>query len=93
MQTFTGNWTGTGAISGSGDSEVAELDPGEYMESEVVNTGVVDVALFQNLYAAGDNVTLKYRHGATQEDCEAAGWSAYSGQFTSLGYVQVRIEN
>ena len=59
----------------------------------MVETGLVDVTLFQNLYAAGDTATLKYRHGATEIDCEAAAWTVYSGGFMSLGFVQVRIEN
>jgi hypothetical protein len=40
-----------------------------------------------------DNVTLKYRHGNTIAACEAASWNTYTIPFTSLGFVQVRIES
>jgi len=40
----------------------------------------------------GDNVVLKYRHGATPAACVAAGWNTYTVPFVSLGYVQVRLE-
>lgn len=94
VRTFSGNWTGTGAASGTGDSEVLVLDSGEYMESEVVNTGAVTIELLQNEYAAGDSAyALKYRTGATQAACEAAEWTAYSTSFASDGFVQVRVEN
>ena len=92
-RTFTGNWTGTGAIENAGDSERLALESGEYMESEVVNTGSRHVLLYQNVYNTGDDVTLKYRTGATQAACEAAGWSVYSGSFLSDGYVQIRLES
>lgn len=92
IRTFSGNWTGTGSIEGSGDSENLVLDTGQYMVSEVVETGIQNVELLQNNYASGDTVTLQYRHGATQVACEAADWNDYTVPFISLGYVQVRIE-
>jgi len=92
---FTGNWTGTGAIQGDAgtDAERIEFDnPGEYMISEVVNTGAsVTVTLLQNEYLAGDDVNLDYRHGDSEANCEAAGWNDYVAPFESLGYVQVRV--
>jgi hypothetical protein len=92
IRDFSGNWTGTGAISGSGDAETICLESGEYMISEVVNTGAYTVHLFQNLYdGTGDDVDLDYRHGATQAACEAAAWNNYTVPFTSLGYVQIRL--
>lgn len=91
-RTFASNWTGTGAIENSGDSERLALNSGESMISEVVNTSTVTVQLLQNNYQAADTVALSYRHGATQEACEAAGWIAYTGEFDSLGYVQVKVE-
>jgi len=46
---LTTNWTGTGSISGSGDSEKIELSSGQYMESEIVQiSGTVRVRL--NVY-------------------------------------------
>ena len=91
IRTFSGNWTGTGAISGSGDAEVLCVDVGETMESEVVETGAVTVTLLQNVYAAGDTITINYRHGATEGDCTSAGWNLYTAPFLSLGYVQVQV--
>ena len=92
VRTFATNWTGTGEVINSGDAERLALESGKYMNGEVVNTGTKTVQLLQNNYQAGDTVVLKYRHGATEADCLAAGWNAYSGTFVSLGYVQVRVE-
>lgn len=91
-RTFSGNWTGTATVVGSGDSERIEFASGQYMVSEVVETGTLNVILDINKYGLGNEVTLKYRHGATQSACEAASWNNYTGQFASLGYVQVRLE-
>ena len=92
VRTFAGNWTGTGTIENSGDTERLALDSGEYMISEVVETGEETVILKQNFYdPTGDNVDMDYRHGATQEACEAASWNDYTVPFASLGYVQVRM--
>jgi hypothetical protein len=62
------------------------------MISEVVNTGAYTVDIYQNLYdGTGDDVDLDYRHGVDATACEAASWNNYTGPFTSLGYVQVRL--
>ena len=92
VRTFAGNWTGTGEIQNSGDSERIALNSGEYMESEVINTGSVTVTLLQNNYSAGDTVILKYRQGATDTACTSASWITYTVPFASSGYAQVRIE-
>lgn len=92
VEDFTGNWTGTGAISGGGDAETLDLETTENMVSEVVNTGAYIVTLLQNNYdGTGDDVDMDYRHGATQGDCESAGWNNYTVPFVSLGYVQIRM--
>lgn len=92
VRDFSGNWTGTGAISGAADAETIDLNSGEYMISEVVNTGVRVVELEQNHYdETGDDVNMDYRHGADAAACEAASWNDYSAPFQSLGYVQVRL--
>ena len=89
---FSGNWYGTGSISGSGAAEALCLDLGEYMVSEVVETGTQFISLTQNAYnEAGDDVTLQYRHGATVGDCTSAAWNNYTAAFDSLGYVQIRL--
>jgi hypothetical protein len=61
------------------------------MISEVVATGAVNILIDYNVYAAGDNINLDYRHGATVAACEGAGWNDYVAPFTSLGFVQVRV--
>lgn len=87
------NWTGTGTIGNPGvaDTERLEIQAQQYMISEVVDTGAVDIEIDYNVYAAGGVIDLDYRHGATASACEAAGWNNYVGSFTSLGYVQVRV--
>jgi len=93
-KTFTTYWTGTGSVSGSGDSEKISLDAGEYMESETWNTGAVDVELTLNKYETGlGSCVVKYKTGTTQADCEGQAWATYSSPFTSGGWVKVRIEN
>ena len=93
MRDFNGNWTGTGDIENPGvaDIERLALGSGENMVSEVVDTGAVDVLILYNVYAAGDNVDLDYRHGNSVATCQVAGWNNYVGSFTSLGYVQVKV--
>jgi hypothetical protein len=92
IRDFAGNWTGTGGISGINDAEKIGLHAGDYMISEVVNTGVRTVELLQNNYdPAGDDVNLDYRHGATEVDCLAAAWNDYTVTFVSLGFVQIRL--
>lgn len=93
MRAFSGRWTGTGAISGSGDTEVMTLDEGEYMDSEVVVTDVVQVELLQNVYRSGDTASIWYKTGDSEVNCLAATWVLYAGIFGSLGYVQVRMVN
>jgi hypothetical protein len=90
---FSGNWTGTGTIEnpGANDNERLALEAGEYMISEMVNTGVITCQLLQNEYAVGDDVTLEYRDGATAAACNVADWVEYTIPFESLGYVQIRL--
>lgn len=63
------------------------------MESELIDTGVTSITLLQNNYAAGDTVTMKYRHGASQAACLAAEWTIYTTYFNSDGFVQIRVES
>lgn len=92
VRTFSGNWTGTGQIDGSGDSEKLSLNASEYMISEMVNMGAgSQVQILQNNYAAGSTVTLEYRQGASTAECGTAAYSTYTGTFVCSGYVQVRV--
>lgn len=90
---FDGNWTGTGAIENPGedDTERLALESTEYMISEVVATGAVNVVIQYNVYQAGDDINLDYRHGDSVANCEAAAWQDYGGAFESLGFLQVRV--
>jgi len=89
---FSGNWTGTGTISLSGDSEIITLNPGEYMESEVIQiSGQIQVNL--NSYApedaSGPAATVEYKTGS---DAGSLGsYQTYSAPFTSDGYVQIKV--
>ena len=94
VRDFQNNWAGTGTIEnpGGGDVESIKLIPGQYMISEMVDTGTVNVQLLQNEYdITGDDVTLEYRHGATPNQCAAAGWNNYAAPFSSAGYVEIRL--
>jgi len=92
-RTFADYWTGTGAIDAASDLETIELDDGEYMESEVVDTESYTIRLRANVYRPGDDPVIQYRTGATEGACLAAGWTSYTVPFSSLGFSQVRIEN
>jgi hypothetical protein len=92
-RTFASNWTGTGAIEGTGNDEKMVLVPGEYMESEVIAIGSgLTVSVNQNYYGTGDNVTLKYRTAASYSGCITDAWTTYTGTFRSSGFVQIRAE-
>ena len=92
-RTFATHWTGTGAINGSDDDEVINLDSGEYMESEVVNVGAGPTRINLDDYQSGSGtVTVKYKDGNSVANCEADTWHTYSAPFTSLGYTKIRLE-
>lgn len=92
--TFVDHWTGTGTIlNGDKDAERLRLDPGEYMISDVVNTGTYTVELDQNHYdPSGDDAIMSYRTADTAAQCVLEAWVAYAGTFDSLGFVQVKVE-
>lgn len=96
MRDFSGNWTGTGVISSSGDDEQMCLNAGEYMESEVVQIPVGETLyIYQNKYdVLGDDVLLRYREGTTEANCLGASWTDYTAPiYPTLGFVQVRVES
>jgi hypothetical protein len=93
VRPFTGNWSGDGHIANAGDAEIIELHSGEYMVSEMVETGVKTVELDQNHYDAGDNVKLSYRNGATPANCDIDAWHNYIAPFLSEGYVRIRLDS
>lgn len=91
-RTFVNNWSGTGNISGSGDSEQIGLAPGQYVESELLNVGSKFVYLEQDKYGSGNSVTIKYKQGSTPALCEADSWHTYSAIFLCEGFVKIRLE-
>lgn len=78
-------------IENAGDAERLAFELGQYMISEIVSTGTEAIILDYNVYQAGNNVSVEYRHGATPNDCVDAAWESYIGSFVSLGYVQIRL--
>jgi len=92
-RTFTANWTGTGSIISSGDNELIKLDTGEYMESEVINVGVGQMAIKLAEYQSGTGIpVIKYKDGNSVANCEADTWHTYSVPYSSLGYSKIRLE-
>jgi hypothetical protein len=93
VRTFTTNWTGTGVIDGSGDTEKVTLDSAEYMESEVVIISAASIVrLRQNVYGTGDVGIIKYRTVSNYDNIFSEPWTVYTVPFASAGYVQVRVE-
>jgi hypothetical protein len=91
---FSGVWTGTGTISGTGDSEQITLSSGQYMESEMVDIGAgEEVQLIDGKYdATVGSLIIKYKDGDTEANCDADTWNTYSATFISDGYVRCRVE-
>jgi len=74
------------------DAERIALNSGEWMKSNVVNTGAQSVTLLQNHYdPTGDDVTLQYRTAANPVALAVANFNNYTVPFTSDGYVQIRL--
>jgi regulation of enolase protein 1 (concanavalin A-like superfamily) len=91
-KTFSSDWAGTGSITGSGDSEAIELDADEYMELEATYTGSENVTISVNSYQSGTgNYYLEYKTSASAAGLSSASWLSYTGLFSSLGYMQLRV--
>ena len=91
-RSISGNWTGTGTVSGSGNLETVKLYSGEYMESEIWNLGAgSNAAISANYYRSGvgGEPTIQYRTSPSAG--MSGGWNSYTGTFTSSGYVQIKI--
>lgn len=91
VRNFAMNWTGTGAVQNTGDNERLVLGSGEYMESEIVNTGAQTVEILGNKYQSGDIVMLFYKTGNSKTTCESASWTGYAAPFVSSGYVKIKV--
>ena len=91
-RTFLNNWTGTGEISGSGDTEIIKLFPGEYMESEVWELGSgSNATIVRDKYASGSGTPAILYKTATTAGALPSGWTSYTGSFESSGFVQIRV--
>jgi len=80
-------------VAGVGDAEKLTITIGQDWTLPAVETGAVEVKIMYDKYAvgAGDPGTIQYRTGADKAACEGAGWNDYIGHFTSLGWVQVKV--
>ena len=85
--------SGTGTVSGSGDDEILTLDPGEYWEYPTWYYGIGNARIFKDKYQTGSGtIVVKYRTEATKAATEVLGWTVYSGEFNSLGWVGIKVE-
>jgi hypothetical protein len=87
-----GNWTGTGSSGGSGDEEILEIHTGEYMQSAEYELGLGSYAITANKYRAGGTPIIKYKTASTSAGIAGASLLTFSGSFSSLGWIQVRLE-
>lgn len=93
IRNLSGNWTGSGYISGVGDAERINFVAAENEESETWNIGAHRIKIQYNKYASGSGVpTIKYKNGSSQALCEADTWHTYTVPFVCTGWVKVRIE-
>ena len=93
IRVFYLNWTGTGTVEGSGDAEQLKIQQGQYMISEAVDTeGTIAIEILLNVYGAGDSVPIYWKTAATQSGLSGASWNLYIAEFTSIGFVQLKLE-
>jgi len=86
--------SGTGTVNSTGDSETLTVNPGEYWEYPTWYYGTGSNArITKDKYLTGSGtINVYYRTGATKGATELLGWTAYSGDFVSLGWVGIRVE-
>jgi hypothetical protein len=94
VRDFSGNWSGSATITGSGDAEKVRLKTGQNLESEDIDTsGTPVVRILKDKYQSGSgSVTVKYKTAATQGGLSGEGWTTYTVPFASSGWVKVRVE-
>ena len=62
------------------------------MESDSWRIGTGDVQIKRDYYGSGaGNITIQYKTGDSHEACEADSWSDYIGDFSSLGWVKIKV--
>ena len=93
IKDFT-DWTGTGTVSGSGDSEIISLHSGDYMESPTWNFGIGTLIIGKDIYASGYGAPdIYYKTGDSEATCDADTWTLYTGSPVACArWVKVRIE-
>jgi hypothetical protein len=93
VRDFQGNWSGDAEIDDSGDDErllFNGVGHEEISESRYIGIGQVSIEI--NAYKSGkDSVDIYYRTASTKAACDVAGWTLYSGSFSSSGWVGVRL--
>jgi hypothetical protein len=91
---FSGYWSGTGEIKGSGDAEYLSVGSGQYMElTNPFNFGVGLLVFDLTKYEApGGTITKKYKNGDTEANCNADTWHDYTVPFNCTGWVKLRVE-
>jgi len=70
------------------------FEAGEYLESEIIQllTQQVYIAVDQYNTGSGDPITIKYKNGNSEANCNADTWNTYSVPFNSLGFIKIRME-
>jgi len=93
IEDFTGVWTGTGDVLGTGDTERMTLYPGQYMVSDIRNVGSGGFQILVDKYGTlgQGSPLIEYKDGDSAVSCEADSWTVYTGPFTSQGWVKVRV--
>jgi len=90
-------WSGTGAVSGSGDDEIVTIEVGQEMVSETWQLGIFEAVIDYDYYQSGSGPvpTIEYKTADTEVNCEAVGsFTTYDGtSFTCLGWVIIRVAN
>jgi hypothetical protein len=95
IRDFAGNITaGSGyRIIGTGDAEKVELEAGGWFELETWNFGVTTCKLTEDKYETGSgSITLKYKNGNSEANCEADSWTVYTAPFACTGWIKIRVE-
>jgi hypothetical protein len=95
VRNFTGYWSGSGEITGSGDEESIELHTGDILEMDVpwhICDRRKRIVLKYNKYRSGSPAVIKYKIGETLAECNLDTWHIYTGPFNHLGWIRVRVE-
>lgn len=88
---FISTWSGTGVVEGVNDDEKLVIESGQYMESKVIHSELIEISIQQNKYGTGSELPVMYRTGIDYDSCLLADWNEYSNSFTNLGFFQLKI--